>query len=55
MLKVIFGGCVSVIDQNIEQDEHSSTTSADLRIRKTQVTIATTSLVQVDGIFGFMY
>jgi len=29
-------GKLKVIDQNIEQEEHSNTTSADLRIRKTQ-------------------
>ena len=29
---------LSVIEQNIEQEEHSNKSSADLRIRKTQVT-----------------
>ena len=28
---------ISVIEQNIEQEEHSNKSSADLRIRKTQV------------------
>ena len=29
--------CLAVIEQNIEQEEHSNKSSADLRIRKTQV------------------
>jgi hypothetical protein len=33
---------ISVIEQNIEQEEHSNKSSADLRIRKTQVRHALT-------------
>ncbi|XP_014677466.1 PREDICTED: syntaxin-like [Priapulus caudatus] len=33
-------GKLKVIEQNIEQEEHSNKSSADLRIRKTQVGVA---------------
>jgi len=40
-------GKLKVIDQNIEQEEHSNTTSADLRIRKTQHATLSRKFVEV--------
>ena len=37
MLVFIFITFFSVIEQNIEQEEHTTKSTADLRIRKTQV------------------
>lgn len=37
------------IEQNIEKEEHSNKTSADLRIRKTQVSSYLLPVIQVQG------
>lgn len=37
------------IEQNIEKEEHSNKTSADLRIRKTQVSNDLSQVIQVRG------
>lgn len=37
------------IEQNIEKEEHSNKTSADLRIRKTQVSSDLSPVIQVRG------
>lgn len=37
------------IEQNIEKEEHSNKTSADLRIRKTQVSNDLSPVIQVRG------
>ena len=46
MSKIMFlsGISFSVIEQNIEQEEHSNIASADLRIRKTQVILPSSSV-----------
>ncbi|XP_021345137.1 syntaxin isoform X2 [Mizuhopecten yessoensis] len=45
-------GKLKVIEQNIEQEEHSNKSSADLRIRKTQYSTISRKFVEVMGVYN---